>query len=284
MVQNAGAVVAGKQRIEKNRKLEVTPRKYDDRTWKRLEGRTVFVAGGASGMGAAEAKLFAAEGANVVVADINDTKARDVAGAIGHQAIAVHLDVQDERSWADAVRGAQSRFGSIDGLVNNAGIGASGLIEDTSYDEFMRIIRINLGGMWLGIKACTPAMRKAGGGAIVSVSSIEGLVAHPAFSVYAASKAGILGMTRAAALELAPSSIRVNAICPGVIDTPMVRPEGIDRSVLAGLESGVPLGRAGEAHEIALSALFLVSDDSRYVTGTTVIVDGGATAQNPLPL
>jgi 3alpha(or 20beta)-hydroxysteroid dehydrogenase len=278
IIEESGAV------IQQGRQVAVARAPYDDRVWKRMENKVALITGAARGMGAAQARLFAAEGARVIVTDVLDDLGKQLADELGEAAAYTHLDVSSEEDWATTIHLASDAFGPVNVLAHCAGIARFGLIQDLTLRDYQEVIQVNLVGAFLGIKACIAPMTEAGGGSMVIISSIDGLAAHPAFSAYCSAKSGLSGLVRAAALELAPLGIRVNTICPGAIDTPMIRPDGVDPSVFAGLESQIPLGRVGGADELARAALFLASDDSRYVTGTNLTVDGGVMTQVPLTL
>ncbi|MFG2553399.1 SDR family NAD(P)-dependent oxidoreductase [Streptomyces sp. NPDC048581] len=246
----------------------------------RLDGRVVLVTGAARGQGEQEARLFAAEGAEVVVADVLDDQGRALAEELG--ALYVHLDVGEETDWRSAVAAAKQAYGRIDGLVNNAGILRFNSLVDTPLDEFMQVVRVNQVGCFLGIKTVAPEMED--GGTIVNTASYTAVTGMAAVGTYAATKHAILGLTRVAALELAPRNIRVNAMCPGAIDTAMSNPaqldpnadvEGMSRALDELYRKLVPLGRIGRPEEVARLALFLTSDDSSYITGQPFVVDGG---------
>ncbi|MFF3845747.1 SDR family NAD(P)-dependent oxidoreductase [Streptomyces sp. NPDC002328] len=246
----------------------------------KLDGRVVLVTGGARGQGEQEARLFAEEGARVVVADVLDEQGQVLAEEIG--ALYTHLDVREEESWRSALAAAQRAYGRVDGLVNNAGILRFNSLTDTPLDEFMEVVRVNQVGCFLGVRTVAPAM--ADGGTIVNTASYTGLTGMAAVGAYAATKHAILGLTRVAALELAPRGIRVNAMCPGAIDTAMSNPAVLDPAAdaeetakaLDGLyRKLVPLGRIGRPEEVARLALFLTSDDSSYITGQPFVIDGG---------
>ncbi len=246
----------------------------------KLDGRVVIVTGAARGQGEQEARLFRQEGADVVVADVLDDPGEALAKEIG--ARYVHLDVGEEDDWRSAVSAAKEAYGHIDGLVNNAGILRFNSLVDTPLDEFMQVVRVNQAGCFLGIKAVAPEM--ADGGTIVNTASYTGLTGMAAVGAYAASKHAIVGLTRVAALELAPRGIRVNAMCPGAIDTAMSNPslldpaadaEGTARAMEGLYRKLVPLGRIGRAEEVARLALFLTSEDSSYITGQPFVIDGG---------
>jgi 3alpha(or 20beta)-hydroxysteroid dehydrogenase len=249
----------------------------------RFHGRTVLVTGGARGMGAAIARRVHAEGAYVVVADVLADDGRDLVDDLGSDAAFVSLDVSREGDWAGAVTAARAASGApVDVLMSNAGIFRIAPFEEMSLDDFMAVVNVNLVGTFLGIRAVIPSMKEAGRGAIVVNSSVDGLAAHPGQANYCASKAGILGLVRVASLELAPFGIRVNAVTPGAIDTPMVRAPGEPESDLAVWGDQVPMRRVGKADEVAAAMVFLASDDASYVSGTSLTVDGAVMAQVPL--
>jgi NAD(P)-dependent dehydrogenase (short-subunit alcohol dehydrogenase family) len=244
-----------------------------------LEGKVAVVTGGGSGIGQATAEMFISEGAKVVVADISGAQDA-VAEAIGDRATAVQADVSHSDGAAAIVRAAVERFGGLDVLFNNAGIdGPMAPIESYPVEDFDRVIAVNLRGVFLGIQAAVPAMKECGGGVIINTASVAGLVGVPTVSGYCASKGGVVQLTRTAAVELAAHGIRVNAICPGMIDTPMLdRLLERNPDATAGLEAFTPLGRPGSPIEIARMAAFLASDSSSYLTGVALPVDGGFTA------
>jgi 3alpha(or 20beta)-hydroxysteroid dehydrogenase len=243
----------------------------------RLSGKVAIVTGGARGQGAAEARLFASEGAKVVIGDVLDEEGRLVAKDIGSAAVYHHHDVTAESEWAEIVRLAVDTFGGLDVLVNNAGIFRMAPIQSTSVDAYMEIIKINQLGTFLGMKAVAPAMTR--GGSIVNISSIAGLRGSPGSVAYSASKWAVRGMTKVAALEYAPLGIRVNSIHPGVIDTPMLADLLItDEAAKAAFGARVPVGQVAQAEQVARLALFLASDESDHSTGSEFVVDGGITA------
>ncbi|MFH8715046.1 SDR family oxidoreductase [Streptomyces zaomyceticus] len=243
----------------------------------KLDGRVVLVTGAARGQGEQEARLFAGEGARVVLADVLDDAGGALAEELGEERAAyVHLDVTAEEEWAAAVAFAKERFGKIDGLVNNAGILRFNELLSTPLEEFQAIVSVNQTGCFLGIRTVAPEIAAAGGGTIVNTASYTGLTGMAGVGAYAASKHAVLGLTRVAALELAAKGIRVNAVCPGAIDTPMSNPEGVDPAATAGLyRKLVPLGRIGRPDEVAALALFLTGEDSAYITGQPFVIDGG---------
>jgi 3alpha(or 20beta)-hydroxysteroid dehydrogenase len=240
----------------------------------RLQGKVALITGAARGQGAAEAERFVAEGAKVVLTDVLD-EGEKVAGELGDAAVFVHHDVTDAAEWQRAIATATDRFGRLDVLVNNAGVYVGGApIASLAEATFRRVLDVNLVGPFLGIQAAVPAM--SNGGSIINIASIAGLSGFPTAAAYSSSKFGLRGLTRVAALELGPLGIRVNAILPGVIRTPMV-----DEMLAAREESiaaALPVGHIGEPSDIADVALWLASDESRFVTGTDVVADGGSTA------
>lgn len=245
----------------------------------RLAGKVAIVTGAARGMGAATARLFATEGAKVALGDVLDGECRTVAEEIGEAALALHLDVSVEDDWAQAVRATEERFGAPNVLVNNAGILLMKSIEETTLKEYMKVIRVNQAGVFLGMRTAIPAMRRAGGGSIVNVSSSEGLRGMPMIIAYTASKFAVRGMSKGAAAELGQYGIRVNSVHPGAIDTSLSRAAGMNPDVMNELfRKTLPGGRIGAPEDVANMVLFLASDESSYVTGAEFAVDGGATA------
>jgi 3alpha(or 20beta)-hydroxysteroid dehydrogenase len=245
-----------------------------------LADRTVLVAGGARGMGEHVARALAAAGAAVVIGDVRDEEGARAANGLGNRSSFVHLDVTRADDWAAAVRLAEQRTGvPISILVHSAGIVRREPIAELSPAHYERLLAVNLTGPFLGLKAVIPAMTAAGRGSVVVLSSVDAFAAAPGYAGYCASKAGVTGLVQAAALELAPARIRVNAIAPGAIDTPMTRGSHGDRTRLDALAEQVPMRRAGVPDEVAQAALFLASDAASYITGTTLVVDGGVMAQ-----
>ena len=243
----------------------------------RLDGKVALISGGARGQGAASARAFAREGAKVVVGDILDDDGKLLAVEIGDAAHYVHLDVTREDDWAGAVEEAQRMFGRLDVLLNNAGILKFAKLTEMTPEEYMTVVNVNQTGVFLGMRAVTPAMRTAGGGSIINVSSVEGLRGSPGLIAYVASKFAVRGMTKAAAVELGRDGIRVNSIHPGIVDTPMTRGVGLEGMDIDALFSSIPLRRAGVPEDIVAMAVFLASDDAAYCTGAEFVVDGGAT-------
>ncbi|MFJ7043758.1 SDR family NAD(P)-dependent oxidoreductase [Streptomyces sp. NPDC101112] len=241
----------------------------------KLDGRVVLVTGAARGQGEQEARLFREEGARVVVADVLDDQGEALAKEIG--ALYVHLDVGREEDWAAAATAAKDAYGRVDGLVNNAGVLRFNALVDTSLDEFMQVVQVNQVGVFLGIRTLAPEIEAAGGGTIVNTASYTGLTGMAYVGAYAATKHAIVGLTRVAALELARKGIRVNAVCPGAVDTAMTDPgEGVSAETVDKLyRKRIPLGRIGRPEEVARLALFLSCEDSSYITGQPFVVDGG---------
>ena len=250
----------------------------------RLDGKVALISGGARGMGESEARLFARQGAAVVIGDILDEDGEATAASIaadGGRCRYVHLDVTAEADWQAAVAAAVSQFGSLDVLVNNAGIGSSSFqIHEEPIELWDRTMDVNLKGVFLGTRTAIPAMLDAGGGSIINISSQLGIVGVPYNgSAYQTSKGGVRIFTKAAALQYADRGIRVNSVHPGPIVTEMTRAGRNDPDRLATMMSRIPMGRYGEPEEVANAVLYLASDESSFVTGSEVVVDGGWTAQ-----
>ena len=249
----------------------------------RLEGKVALISGGARGQGAVEAKLFAREGAKVVFGDILDESGKQVEAEIheaGGEATYVHLDVTREDDWRTAVNTAIDRYGKLDILVNNAGILIRKGIEDTTEEDWDRIMGVNAKGAFLGTKHSIPAMRQAGGGSIVNISSTAGLVASPSGSAsYTASKGAVRLLTKSTAVQYAKEGIRCNSIHPGPIDTDMIQETLTDSAKLEERMQRLPIGRVGTADEIAYGVLYLASEEASFVTGSELVIDGGTTAQ-----
>lgn len=237
----------------------------------RLNGKKVIVIGGTSGMGTAQVRRFAAEGAQVVIGGRNRAVGAALADEIGPQARFIPIDVRFEDDWEQIVAESEEFFTQpIDALVNNAGILTEDSLEETTLESYRFLIDVMQVGVFLGMKAVAPSLRRAGGGAIVNVSSTAGIVAYPGTFAYTAAKWAVRGMTKAAALDLAAGKIRVNSIHPGNTDTPMIA----DRNYPC---DDVPLKRNATVDEVASLALYLVSDESRYTTGAEHVIDGGYT-------
>jgi 3alpha(or 20beta)-hydroxysteroid dehydrogenase len=238
----------------------------------RLDGKVAIVTGAARGQGAAEARLFVAEGAKVVVADVLDDEGAAVAADLGTAGVYTHLDVADESQWQAAVAGAEEQFGPVSVLVNNAGILLFQALDKTDLADFDRVMRVNVHGVFLGMRTVTPSMVRAGGGSIVNVSSTAGLQGLPHLGAYVASKWAVRGLTKAAAIDLGHMGIRVNSVHPGGIDTPMLAGTSPD----APFYKRLPVARMGTAEEAARAVLFLASDEASYTTGAELAVDGGS--------
>jgi len=246
----------------------------------RLAGKVALVSGGASGIGAAHVRVFAAEGAKVVAGDLQEDKGRAVVEEVkksGGEAVFVRLDVSKEEDWAKAVQEAVSRFGKLTTLINNAGIYWPQGIEAETLDGWNKMVAVNQTGVWLGMKAAVPVMRSAGGGAIVNISSLYGLIGSPSSITYHATKGAVRLMTKAAALEYARQGIRANSIHPGQIDTPILA--GLTPEQNEQIKAATPVGRMGRPEEIAYGSLYLCSDEAAFVTGAELVIDGGWFAQ-----
>ena len=246
----------------------------------RLEGKVALISGGARGMGAEEALLFAREGARVVIGDVLE-EGRDIAAQIGGgQAIFVRLDVTRESDWQRAVSMAEEVYKRLDILVNNAGVSAVGGIEDTTVEEWDRVMEVNAKGVFLGTKHAIPAMQRSGGGSIINISSQLGIVAmNESSPQYIASKGAVRLLTKSTALQYAADGIRCNSVHPGPIVTPMTEGRRSDAGVRELMESRIPLGRYGKAIDVAYGVLYLASDEASFMTGSELVIDGGWVAQ-----
>ncbi|WP_059019287.1 glucose 1-dehydrogenase [Mycobacterium sp. M26] len=240
----------------------------------RVDDKVAIITGGAQGMGAADARMLVAEGARVLIADILDEKGEQLAAELGDAARYVHLDVSDAEQWQTAVETAVSAFGKVNVLVNNAGIVQVSPLKSIDVEKWNRVLAVNLTGAMLGIKAVLEPMKAAGGGSIINVSSIEGMRGASWVHSYVASKWGLRGLTKSAALELASDNIRVNSVHPGFIRTPMTKHFPDDMV-------GAPLGRPGKPEEVATFIVFLASDESSFSTGSEYVVDGGLITDVP---
>ena len=248
----------------------------------RLQGKTALISGAASGMGAAEARIFAAQGAHVIVADVDDAGAREVVQSIteaGGSAIAVHLDVSDAANWDRAIAEGVEAFGNINVLVNNAGILIMKPVQETSEEEWDKIFSINAKGVFLGTKAVLDSMKASGSGSIINISSIYGLVGAPSAAAYQATKGAVRLLTKGTAVDYAPFNIRVNSIHPGVIATAMTDDLLKDPEVAKALLGTTILERSAQPEEVANAVLFLASDEASFITGSEMVVDGGYTTQ-----
>lgn len=242
----------------------------------RVAGKIAIVSGAASGIGAEQARLLVQEGARVILGDIDTARGQALAAELGENAVFCRLDVTRPEDWSAAVDAANTRWGVVDVLVNNAGIGASAEFDDESLDSFRKVIDVNLFGVFNGMKAVSPAMKRLGRGSIINMSSQAGLKGWWRGHGYTASKFAIRGLTKSAALDLGPYNVRVNSVHPGIIDTPMTQGQTF-------LTDQVPLKRAASPVEIARLTLFLASDDASFSTGAEFLADGGETAGFPGP-
>jgi 3alpha(or 20beta)-hydroxysteroid dehydrogenase len=247
----------------------------------RLAGKVALISGSARGIGEADARLFVAEGAKVVMGDVLDEDGERVASELGESASYVSLDVTRPESWEAAVEHTKERFGKLDTLVNNAGILRFNTIEETSLDAYEAVIRVNQIGAFLGMKAVLPALRQAGGGSIVNISSTAGLEAIAGLVSYCASKFAVRGMTKVAALEFGEDNIRVNSVHPGGTNTALVTAVGSDAPSDTNFIPPQPIKRIADPSEIAEMVLWLASDASSFCTGAEFVVDGGLTAGSP---
>ena len=248
----------------------------------RLQARIALITGAASGIGLATARRFAAEGATLILADRNGDALSDAAKSLpgdGHEIVV--MDVTDEQAWIELADRVETRFGTLDILVNNAGFGKFASIADTTLAQWRSIIAVNLDSVFLGTKYMMPFLAASGRGAIVNMSSIRGIVAGAGTGSYSAAKGGVRLFTKATALECAAAGngVRANSVHPGHIATPLTAPAYADAEIARTLLADVPLGRIGQAEEIADGILFLASDESRYMTGAELVIDGGSTAQ-----
>jgi NAD(P)-dependent dehydrogenase (short-subunit alcohol dehydrogenase family) len=245
----------------------------------RLQGKVALITGAAGGIGAATARRFAEEGASLLLTDADGAGAEAIAGELGGDALAREHDVASEEAWSATVAWALDAHGRIDVLVNNAGVFLAAPLAQTTLADFQRVLDVNVTGVFLGMRAVAPEMSARGGGSIVNLSSLAGLTGGPYLVAYSASKWAVRGMTKVVAKELARARVRVNSLHPGQIDTAMNTrqrertPELIDKLI-----KGIPLGRIGEPQEVADAAVYLASEESLYVTGSELVIDGGVSA------
>ena len=260
----------------------------------RLAGKVALVSGGASGIGAETARMFAGHGAKVMLCDVNDAMGEAVVAEIvkaGGTAAYRPLDVTSESGWAELVAATEKNFGKLDVLANIAGISgrdplqnmqmtltAGGKLEDQSLETWHKVMEVNATGTFLGTKAAIAPMRRAGGGSIINISSICGIVGSFANAAYHASKGAVRIFSKSVAIQYAPDRIRVNSIHPGFVDTPMTKPGHSNPEVAAQRMAATPLGRFGTPRDIAMGCLYLASDESAWVTGSELVIDGGMTA------
>lgn len=238
----------------------------------RFQGKVVLISGGARGQGAAEARMLVAEAAKVVIGDLRENEGRALAAELGEAAVFVRHDVTEEAGWARAVEAAED-LGGLHGLVNNAGIFIPRTLIETDTALFEQHFRVNQLGCFLGMKAAVGAMERSGGGSIVNISSVAGLRGVPFAFAYSATKWALRGMTKAAAIDLAPRRIRVNSVHPGPIDTDMLKVRSVEENLRRVQQ--VPMKRMGTSEEVARLVLYLLSDESAYVTGAEISIDGG---------
>ncbi|MFC3425530.1 SDR family NAD(P)-dependent oxidoreductase [Rhizorhabdus histidinilytica] len=242
----------------------------------RMAGKVALVTGAASGLGAAQARLFAKEGAKVVVADLNVEMGNKVVAEIqesGGEALFVRLDITDAASWAGAVEAAVGAFGKLTTLYNTAGIIHGAMIQDETLEGWSKMIAVNQTALFLGLKIVAPEIAKSGNGAILNISSLVSVICEPGLISYAATKSAVRAMTKVAALEYVGQGVRVNTIVPGGVKTPIqanVTPEQVEW-----YKAQIPMGDLGEPNDIAYGALYLLSDEAKYVTGTELFIDGG---------
>lgn len=248
-----------------------------------LQGKVAVVTGGASGIGEATSRRFVAEGARVVIVDVDKERGQEVSGELGGNALFVHADVTIQADWDRLLAAANDRFGSLDVLVNNAGGGrGTGYILNEEYDAHQAILELNVTSVWMGIRTALPIMYANGGGSIVNISSIDGLVGVAGMTTYAASKFAVSGLTRTVALDAGAGNVRVNSVHPGFIETPMVLQGGkATHDRLAAAMRYQPISRYGRPEEVASAVLFFASDESSFCTGTSLVVDGGHIAGPP---
>ncbi len=247
----------------------------------RLESKVAFISGGARGMGAVEARLFAKEGCRVAIGDLREDEGQKIEAEInetGGECLYLRLDVTSEESWQAAIAATVARFGKLDILVNNAGIYRTERVEETSVELWDQVMEINSKGVFLGTKQAIPELRKAGGGSVINISSTAGLVGSDMAAAYSASKGAVRLFTKATAIQYAQDGIRANSIHPGIIQTDMTAALLADPNQYQARLGRTPLGRIGKPEDVAYGALFLASDESSFMTGSELVIDGGRTA------
>ncbi|MFJ4264382.1 SDR family oxidoreductase [Paenarthrobacter nicotinovorans] len=264
---NQGRVVYPKQ-------IALNQQEEEQSTMERLAGKTALISGGAQGMGASHARAVVANGGSVVIGDLDEVRGRALVEELGDRARFVHLDVRNTDDWRNAVEVAETEFGSLNVLINNAGVLRDSGVIDCTDDEWEFVLSINLSGAFKGIRAASPALERGAPASVVNISSTAGLKGFSGFAAYGASKWGLRGLTKNTAVELAPRGIRVNSVHPGNVLTQMI--DGLYMNY-----DHVPQGRAGEAREISDLVVFLASDESSFSTGSEFIADGGETAGLP---
>ena len=248
----------------------------------RLKNKVAIITGAAKGQGEFEARLFASEGATVVLCDIDVEacgKTAEEISSSGGSAVSMTLDVTSEPNWIGVIEQTVEFFGKLDILVNNAGIYSRVPIENASVDEFDHILEVNLRGVFLGTKHAIPAMRTSGGGSIINISSTAGIVGNVGSGAYGASKGGVRSFTKYTAIQHASEGIRANSVHPGPIDTDMISDNLSTAEGRKSTESRIPMGRVGSIEDVAMGVLFLATDESSYMTGSELVIDGGMTAQ-----
>ena len=248
----------------------------------RLKNKVAIITGAAKGQGEFEARLFASEGATVVLCDIDVEacgKTAEEISSSGGSAVSMTLDVTSEPNWIGVIEQTVEFFGKLDILVNNAGIYSRVPIENASVEEFAHILEVNLRGVFLGTKHAIPAMRTSGGGSIINISSTAGIVGNVGSGAYGASKGGVRSFTKYTAIQHASEGIRANSVHPGPIDTDMISDNLSTAEGRKSTESRIPMGRVGSIEDVAMGVLFLATDESSYMTGSELVIDGGMTAQ-----
>ncbi len=248
----------------------------------RVAGKVALVSGGARGIGAAAAKLLAQEGATVVLADVLEGEGRATAAQIGEaggRAVFMRLDVTDEENWRQVIAATVAAYGKLDVVVNNAGISGRAAVAETEVETWDRVMAVNGKGVFLGVKLAIPELRKAGGGSIINISSIYGIVGSETSAAYHASKGAVRIFTKSAAIQYAKDGIRVNSVHPGFVDSPMTAAAHALPEVHNLRVGRTPLGRMGTPEDIAAGILYLASDESSFVTGSELVIDGGMTAR-----